>query len=108
MKIKIEVKSELEIEFDENSTEFKELFENYNKYFIECCDYEEFAEIIASHIARFGIEDLIEGVGFVKRNGKKQKDYLSPDGVVREYDNPINVIADFTMNGVLDYETYVY
>ena len=69
MKVTVTVQADIEVEFDENSQEFKELFENYNDYFVEC-DEQEFAEIIAKQVATYGICDNIEGVGLVKRNGK--------------------------------------
>ena len=95
MKVTVTVQATIEVEFDENSQEFKDLFENYNNYFAEC-DKQEFAEIIAKQVATYGISDDIEGVGLVKRNGKMQ----------RNIDHPIDVVVQngYDINGMIDFD----
>ncbi len=80
MKRKITIEYQIEVEFDENSEAFKNLFENYNEHFRDC-DIEEFSEIIAKRILINGFQEPIEGIGLVKVNGEMQN----------EIDHPINV-----------------
>ena len=102
MKTKITLQTELTVVFDEKSTEFQELFENFNEYIFKC-DYEEFARHIAVMIAMYGGNEQMEGIGRVLLNGKKQKNFFTSE----EYDNPINVIADFNaLNDVVEFEIY--
>lgn len=102
MKIKVTLETELVVEFDENSKDFKELFECYKK---AICDstHEEFAENVCNMIARYGVDEFIEGVGNVRVNGEKQKDYFAKGGV-KEIDNPVNVIGEFDLNDKCDFE----
>ena len=101
-KIKVRVSTELEVEFDETSKEFKDLFENFNKYFAEC-DYEEFAKLICDNAVRLGVDNL-EGIGKIKINGEMQTNYsVSP---VVNINHPININGDFTM-GVCDVDTEI-
>ena len=94
MKVKVTVQADIEVEFDENSQEFKDLFENYNDFFVDC-DEQEFAEIIAKQVASYGICDNIEGVGLVKRNGKAQQDVEHPVSVTVESGYDLNGMVDF-------------
>lgn len=102
MKIQVTIEAEVVIEFDENSEEFKEIFDGYNSAICEC-DYEEFAGNIASIIARYGADEFIEGVGRLKINGNKQIDYFSRKGIV-PIDNPVNIIADTDLNDKIDFQ----
>jgi len=63
MKIKVEVSSELIVEFDENSEDFKELYENYKEHFCDC-DYNEFAYGI-SKMPPFPLMCLISFARFI-------------------------------------------
>jgi len=94
MKVTVTVQADIEVEFDEDSQEFKDLFENYNDYYVEC-DKQEFAEIIAKQVATYGICDNIEGVGLVKRNGKQQQDIEHPVSVTVESGYDLNGMVDF-------------
>jgi hypothetical protein len=96
MKFKVKMATEITVEFDETSKQFKELFENYNQYVMQCNCW-EFAETVASLVARYGIYDQIEGVGYPKNNGEPQTDYTA--NPVCKIDNPINVEAEFDLNG---------
>jgi len=104
MKTAIIVKATIIVEFDENSNEFKNLFENYNKFFSEC-DYDDFSNIIAKSIARDGIYQSIEGIGRVKINGKAQREQYFPP--TPEIDHPVNIIADIDMNGDVDFDSEI-
>lgn len=94
----ITVQAEIEVQFDENSEEFKELWENYLERFDSDATYETFSENIASIVSRYGPEEFIEGVGYVNLNGKPQKFY--GDGSYKEYPGIVNVKCD------TDFETY--
>lgn len=102
MKIAVTVEAELTVEFDENSAEFQELYENYKKY-ISNSDYEEFASEICSHIARYGENELIEGIGYPKINGEKHIEYFAKGGP-EEYDSPINIQGEFDLNGKVGFD----
>ena len=67
MKLNLVTSAQFEVEFDENSQEFIDLFENYNTYFQDC-DEQSFAEIIVKNLAMYGIVDPIEGIGRVNVN----------------------------------------
>ncbi|MDR2084355.1 MAG: hypothetical protein LBP67_05110 [Bacteroidales bacterium] len=99
MRIKVELTTEVIIEFDENSKEFKELFEVYNQFYGEA-NYKELAENIALNIGRYGTDEDMEVLGQIKRNGQKQ--YYFDNGEQIDIDSPINLIADYDMNGKLD------
>ncbi|WBS75662.1 hypothetical protein PF438_04040 [Elizabethkingia meningoseptica] len=94
MKVKVTLETTIEVVFDENSKEFKDLFENYNNYFVEC-DQEDFAQIIAKNVATYGICDNIEGIGMVKREGKMQRDIDHPVSVYVEEGYDLNGMVDF-------------
>lgn len=94
MKVSITVEAEFEVEFDENSDEFKLMFNNYNKHFQEC-EHKEFAELLAVHIARNGSNEEMEGVGLIKIDGEAQE----------EIDHPVNVniLNGTDLNGMVDF-----
>ena len=102
MKIHVTLETTLTVEFDEESPEFKELFEQYTTS-IENIDHEGFAENVCNHVARYGANDFIEGVGLVRVNGEKQVDYIMYDEP-REVDCPVNVKGDFDLNSKCDFE----
>jgi len=102
MKVKLEISAEIEVEFDETSEEFKNLFDNYNTFQVEC-DHFEFAEIIANEIAHGGQSNNIEGIGLIKINGAKQRQSYFP--LSEEINHPINIIADFNNNGMIEFIT---
>lgn len=95
----ITIESEIRVEFDENSPEFKELFENYNRYFVEC-DLDEFSEIIALHVLAYGARSTIEGIGLIQVNGIKQRESYFPK--TEEIDHPVNVVFEEAMNRKVD------
>lgn len=99
MKQQITIESEITVEFDENSEDFKNLFENYNLHFQEC-DLEEFSEIIATTVLRDGARVSIEGIGLVKINGNMQRESYFP--ATEEINHPVNVVFDEDMNGHVD------
>lgn len=90
------------VEFDENSEEFKELWANYKEAIHPSADLESFAENIASIICRYGVREMIEGVGYVKHNGKSQR--ISHHGEYKEMESCINVEVDTDLNDMVDFE----
>jgi hypothetical protein len=65
MKTEIEVSGIVELEYDENSKEFKETLEGFR----ECINRNGTKEDVLKHVAfytsRFGANGMIEGVGYV-------------------------------------------
>lgn len=101
-KFTVTVQADIDIEFDETSEEFKELFENYLKYFNPDCDYELFASSIVQFISRYGVDEFIEGVGYVKHNGNNQTIW-DREGYTEKL-GCINVIVDTDLNNKVDFE----
>jgi hypothetical protein len=101
MKIKVTVEAEIQVEFDETSEEFKKLFDGYKKVIDGDAGYESFAENIAGMAARYGTDELIEGVGYPRVNGRKHKTYL-PE--VEEHDCPVNIICEDDINGKIQFD----
>lgn len=101
-KFNITVEAEILIEFDEESNDFKDLWENYLEYFDSNATYESFSENIASLIARYGTYEFIEGVGHVKLNGENQK-FFYDDGY-KEQPGIVNIEVDTDLNSMVDFE----
>ncbi len=100
MKITVTVEADIEVEFDENSAAFKEMFEGYKELIDPNADYETLTENIISLVARYGLDEFIEGVGYPKSNGEKHRTYI---GGVVEHDCPINIICDTDINNRIDF-----
>lgn len=83
----IEVTGEVKLTYNEKSNEFKDSLEGY----IECIDRQGSVSSMLQHVAfyvtRFGIEGMIEGVGYVGYDGKKS-DKTPYSGIIvgRYYD----------------------
>lgn len=101
-KFKVTVEKEIIIEFDNNSTDFKELWEGYKSAIDSGADYESFAESIASYISRYGVNDMIEGVGYVKHNGENQRAFRN--GKYEEQEGCVNVEVDTDLNNMVDFD----
>lgn len=103
-KFKVTVQAEIIVEFDENSEEFKEVFQGYKEIIDENADFESLSESIASQISRYGVSDMIEGIGYVKNNGKNQ--FAFEKGEYTEQVGHINVITETDLNGMVDFDIF--
>ena len=104
MKMRVSLEADIIVEFDETSEEFKNLFEEYKASIDSSADYESFAENIASLAARYGTDEFVEGVGYPRINGRKQKTYGKE---VVEHDCPVNMICeDMDINGKIEFLLY--
>ena len=101
-KFKVTIEKEIIIEFDENSEDFKTLWEGYTSAIDSGADYQTFAENIASQISRYGVNDMIEGVGYVKHNGKNQNAFHN--GKYEEQKGYVNVEVDTDINRMVDFD----
>ena len=101
-KFKITMQAEIIVEFDENSDDFKNLFEGYTECIDSSADYEDLAKNIAYIVSKYGVDEFIEGIGFVKHNGKNQN--IFHDGEYKERDGHINVEVDVDINRQVDFE----
>lgn len=101
-KFTVTVEKEFTIEFDETSKEFQELWESYVQNFDKDAEYSDFVETIASHIARYGINEFIEGIGFVKDNGENQT--LFHNGKYEEQESCVNVCVETDINDKVSFE----
>lgn len=101
-KFNVTVEKEIVIEFDEESPEFKELWEGYKQGIDPSADYESFVSGIASYISRYGVKDMIEGVGFIKLDGENQNIYYN--GEYKEREAVVNVEVDTDLNNMVDFE----
>ena len=112
MKFEIQVSTTVELEFNEHSGEFRQLFEAFNENIFKCT-HEEFAAYIAEFIARYGVDEQIEAVGYlqvdgenqivptvkVNKDGKKHLEYV-------EYPGYVNIIdPDMDINRKLIFHT---
>lgn len=68
----IQISTTVELEFDEKSEDFKLLYKAYNDSISKCRNYEEFLADIANYIARYGVNENIEGVGYLQIDGVDQ------------------------------------
>lgn len=98
------MQSEIIVEFDENSQEFKELWDGYKSVINPEADYESFSENISSQISRYGVSEMIEGVGYLKLNNKNQ--HIFKDGEYKEMKSYVNIEVDTDLNGMVDFEVY--
>jgi hypothetical protein len=68
MKKTIECTTYIELEYDENSPEFKEALASYK----ECIDHEGSADDMLKHVCHnfihFGVDTMVDGVGYIKPN----------------------------------------
>ena len=69
--IKIDVSGQIKLTYDESSNEFQEALESYNKIICPNSDAEDMLKHVAFYITRFGAEGMVEGVGYVGKNGRK-------------------------------------
>lgn len=104
-KFNVQLEAEIEIEFDENSEDFKTLWQNYKEFFDPSADYESFCENIASQVARYGTRDHIEGVGYLKVNGKNYRRFSNGD--FQEVPGIINVNLQTDLNDKVDFNVIV-
>lgn len=101
MKVRITLSTEITVQFDEKSQDFKDLLKGYNEAICDA-DEEDLAKHVAEHICRYGTSEYMEGVGLVKENGEKQTNYQKEGAP--EDDCPINVIAELDLNGHPEFE----
>lgn len=71
MKTVIEVSGQIELTYDENSTEFKEALESYKASMNPKAKKKEMLQHVAFYVTKFGTDGMVEGVGFVGHNGRK-------------------------------------
>lgn len=102
MKFRVTVEKEITVEFDENSSEFKELWDGYKEAIDSGADYQSFAESIAQYVSRYGVSDFIEGVGYVKHNGNNQR--VFDNGKYEEQKGIVNVEVDTDINNMVEFE----
>lgn len=101
-KIKVQLEAEIEIEFDENSEEFKTLWESYLEYFDSQADYESFCENIAMQVAKHGTEEHIDGVGYLKVNGENQ--WIFSRGDYKEVLGLVNINMEQDLNSRINFK----
>lgn len=101
-KFKVTVEAEMVISFDENSEEFKELWDGYIESIDSDADHESFVQNIASIISRYGTQELIEGVGHVQLFGKNQKFFH--EGEYKEQPGIVNVEVETDINNAVEFE----
>ena len=69
--------TDIELSYDENSTDFKESFQSYKKH-IRNDDIDGFLSHICHNILHFGWETSVDGVGYVKPKFKKWSEIPEP------------------------------
>lgn len=66
----INVTGEITLSYDEDSFEFKEALEGYQKVIDRGGSKHSMLQHVAFYITRFGTDGMVEGVGYVGVNGR--------------------------------------
>jgi hypothetical protein len=66
MKKTIECTTSIELEYDENSAEFKEALSSYREVIDSDGDIDDMLMHVCHNIINFGVDTMVEGVGYVK------------------------------------------
>lgn len=77
-------------QYDENSPEFKQAFSDFKEVIDSgATSTDDMISHIAYNVARFGVENLVEGVGYVKFNGRVEdaEMYCGVELLEEGYDN---------------------
>lgn len=101
-KYEVTMESTLVFEIDDESQDFKDLFEGYQKY-IQDCDIEEFIESIAGLICRYGVDENMECVGIVMLDGEPQSKFVNGK-YMKLPRHPINLIVEYDLNKKVVFE----
>ncbi|HEX2900029.1 MAG TPA: hypothetical protein VHS96_09950 [Bacteroidia bacterium] len=64
-KVKIELTGEVELEFDEKSKEFTEALEGYCEVIDPFGKIDDMLKHVAFSVNKFGVDKMVEGVGYV-------------------------------------------
>jgi hypothetical protein len=70
-KTKIEITGQIELTYDEKSTEFIEALASYAEIMERGAKKDAMLKHVAFYVNRFGIDGMVEGVGYVGYNGRK-------------------------------------
>lgn len=99
-KIAINITARIHLTFNEYSDEFIESYESYKEIIDSKATKEDMLNHVAWYIASYGTDKMIEGVGTVSVDGKKQGDGSDWCGI--DIDS-----SDFTLNGSPEFETEI-
>jgi hypothetical protein len=69
-KTTIEITGQIELSYDENSSDFKEALKGFDCIIVNPTK-EDMLKHVAFYVTRFGTDGMIEGVGYVGFNGRK-------------------------------------
>lgn len=72
-KTTIDVTGQIELTYNEKSKEFKEALESYRDCMERNATAKSMLQHVAFYVTRFGIDGMVEGVGYVGYNGRKPK-----------------------------------
>ena len=87
MKKSIEVMTQIDLQYDENSTEFKEAHKSYSECIDRGASVDDMLKHTATHVLRCGLGTMAEGVGYVGCNGEIPEDNYSGIMIVNgDYD----------------------
>ena len=81
----IEITGQIELTYNENSSEFKEALEGYQELIEKEGDKESMLKHVAFNVTKFGTNEMIEGVGYVGYNGRKPTEEPYSGIMVGEY-----------------------
>ena len=68
MKKTIECTTYIELEYDENSPEFKEALSSYTEMIDTDGDIDGMLKHVCHNVIHFGVDTMVEGVGYIKPN----------------------------------------
>jgi hypothetical protein len=74
IKKNIEVTTTFTLMYDHNSPEFMQAFKDYKECIDKDASIKDMLFNVSGQIMARGIDDMIEGVGYVQRHGREEKD----------------------------------
>jgi hypothetical protein len=82
----IDITGQIELTYDENSPEFKEALKSYREVIEKEGTKESMLKHIAFYVTRFGIDGMVDGVGYIGFNGRKPSEDYSGIMISEDYD----------------------
>ena len=110
-RIEIQLSTTIELEFDENSDDFKLLYKGYNESISKYATYKDLLTVIAQYIAKYGVNEEIEGVGYLQLEGNNQvvnvpftNEQNKLMWTLKEKQGYVNLVnSEVDLNGKLDF-----
>lgn len=83
----VRIAYEIELSYDPNSPEFKEAYESYTEVCDKRASIDDMLNNVAVNVLRRGAREMVEGVGYVKVDGREVEGQPF-SGIIVENDDP--------------------